>query len=163
MEENGTNKKKYSHSPKEILSMEPNSMLTWIKKEGFLMEIPESLETVEDLKYAQSLLTKIANYNTYLSVILAYAKTATRYLKAEVETNKNNPEKSFEYDRMISRRDTLQMVVDILKMQYQAISRSFTIRQEALKELNMTGNFPETSNRKSSNSPNSFRQHQQIV
>ena len=154
--------KKTKFTPKEILQMEPNLMLTWIQKE-FLFEVPETLESVEDLKYAQNMLTKIANYNTYLSVILAYAKTSTRYLKAEAEANKYNQEKIREYEQMISRRDALQTVVDILKLQYQAISRAFTIRQEAAKELYMTGDFPEEYNKKSYNQQNSFRQNKRIV
>jgi len=60
-----------------------------------------------------------------------YAKNAVREEKRKGPENKSN------YEDMIDRRDTLQEVARILNMQYQAVSRMITVKQEVNKELNM--------------------------
>lgn len=113
-----------------ILSMDTNELTEWLF-DNFIKNIPCSIETVEDLNNAGMLLSELTNKYTYVESMAIYAKNAVREEKRKGPENKSN------YEDMIDRRDTLQEVARILNMQYQAVSRMITVKQEVNKELNM--------------------------
>lgn len=73
-----------------------------------------------------------ANRYSYIVAFLSYAKTVTRKLKRSGKEYKDA------YEDMVDRRDALQNTADILKFQYQSMSRLITIRQEINAELRMS-------------------------
>lgn len=96
--------------------------------EDFVIEIPFGVETVEDMNVAGKSLSKLTNNYAYIEAMSIYAKNAVR------EEKRKGPENKLCYEYMVDRRDTLQEVAKILNMQYQAISRMITVKQEINKE-----------------------------
>lgn len=97
--------------------------------ENFVEKIPESLDTIEDMEEAGHLLGKTTNNFTYLMATLNTFKIMVKKIKA----TGTKPEA----DEMITRRDIIQIVADISKQQYNAISRMITVKQEINNELKM--------------------------
>ena len=113
-----------------ILNMNSNELIKYLF-ETYIENIPCSIETVEDLNNAGYLLSQLTNKYAYVESMAIYTKNAVREEKRKGPENKSN------YEDMIDRRDTLQEVAKILNMQYQAVSRMITVKQEVNKELNM--------------------------
>ena len=115
----------------EILKMEPKSLMNWLV-ENFKTEIPIQLDTVQDMETARRLLGKLTNQYAYLVSLATYAKLAVREEKRKGASNK------VASDNMIDRRDAIQNMADIIKMQYQAVSRMITVKKEINAELHMS-------------------------
>lgn len=115
----------------EILKMEPKSLMNWLV-ENFKTEIPIQLDTVQDMETAGRLLGKLTNQYAYLVSLATYAKLAVREEKRKGASNK------VASDNMIDRRDAIQNMADIIKMQYQAVSRMITVKKEINAELHMS-------------------------
>ena len=120
---------------KYLSSMDPFELLYYIE-EGFLKEIPEQVDTIEDMVLVQKLFPEITNAYSYINAALAHVKLLTRKLKGIKDIEKTDESKK-NYDDMVSRRDVLETASDILKQQYSALSRAITVRQEINREINM--------------------------
>ena len=103
-----------------LLNMTPIDLAIWLEKE-YASTLPSNIDSMEEMK----------KVNTQLSR-LTYTKIQVRQEKRKGKENKEN------YEDMIDRRDTLQNTADILKMQYQTLSRMITVKKEINDELRMS-------------------------
>lgn len=114
-----------------LLKTDPAQFTLWLKGQ-FVSDIPLTFDTTEDLQKIGKLMGVTANRYSYIVAFLSYAKTVTRKLKRSGKEYKDA------YEDMVDRRDALQNTADILKLQYQSMSRLITIRQEINAELRMS-------------------------
>lgn len=118
-------------SYQEVLAMNPDVLNTWLVN-SFIIELPSSVETVEDMQTASILLSRLANSYTYLMSLGVYAKNAVRSEKKKGKENKEV------YETMIDRQNAINFACDSVKMLYNCLSRLVTIKQEINKEINMS-------------------------
>ena len=116
----------------EVLSMHPNDLTTWT--ETFKVEIPSSIESVEDMQHAARLLSKLTNIYSYFMSLDVYAKIAVRNEKKKGKDNKEM------YELMVDRQYAIKSACETAKMAYNCLSRLITIKQEINKEINMSNN-----------------------
>lgn len=122
--------KNKSFNYKEILSTPPELLIDWLE-EHFYTDIPCEVVSKEDMEVAAKLLLKLSAYYSFLCSLLTRAEIATRQAKRELG--------KLEYEDMVDRKKAISNAVDIVKQQYQAVSRAVTIHIENMKELNMSG------------------------
>lgn len=137
----------------EILGMEPIALINWLNTE-FEINLPLSLETIEQMKEAGQLLSKTINIYSYLMSMSSYAKIAVREKKRESDKCskelKANKDKTLEeeltlkannakieYENMVDRKEAIENAADIANKQYNAISRMITVKKEINTELQM--------------------------
>ena len=130
-----TSEHKLSYTYKELSKMEPEQLYDYLAND-FLEDVPSRIETVEDMIAVQRLFPVITNRYSFVAQALAFVKLETRRLKA-VKDMEKTPESKSEYEDMISKRDVIQTVADILDFQYKSMSRAITVRQEINREINM--------------------------
>lgn len=119
-----------NYTIKEILNEDPNKLLELFQEE-YNFIIPETFENVEDLKQAGKMMGKLANAYSYMAQLSAYAKIAVR-------TAKKNKKTKDEIDDAVDRKAVIDTFVETISMQYKAISRILTIKQQINEELKMT-------------------------
>ncbi len=112
----------------EIMDMEPEQ-LNNILYERCVFDVPLDLETIEDMTFAGNLMGKLTNMYSYLSQQLNYLKIATKMVKGK---DKNM------HEQMMIRRDVVDAFVDVVKQQYNYVSRLITVKQMKNFELKMT-------------------------
>lgn len=119
-----------NYSTKEILSEDPLVLTEKLKSE-YLFYLPETIENADDLLEAGRFLGKIANSYSFLVQLSSLAKINVRKLKREKKSKD-------EIDNAIDRKDSINNTVEAVKMQYNAISRLITVKQQINEELKMT-------------------------
>ncbi len=124
----------YNQNYSELLQMEPPELLDYLTAE-FSIEIPVSIESVDDLNNAGVLLGRCAANYSFLLTQAMMAKLAKRILKQEKA-------EKVEIDKALSREEILNMFADITKTSYNAISRMITVRTQATDEMRMMRNIP---------------------
>ena len=117
----------------EFLSMESNILQEYVEKE-FFIELPESLDSEDDMKNAIGILSKATSYYSYLSNMAVIAKLEKRRLKRD-GASKEDVEKALSVEEIFSN------AADIAKATYNAVSRMFTIKQQIAEELKMSKGF----------------------
>ncbi len=115
----------------KLLRMDPAELLNWLTKE-FSVQIPGEILTAEDMDNAAKTLLQLSNAYSYLCTLLSYAKIETRQQKRYGEKE--------DYEDMVDRKEIIQNMVDCIKQNYAAVSRSVTIRIENNQELRMNAN-----------------------
>lgn len=124
-------------SPTEIInytdlySISVENLMKWLDSK-FYINVPNGLETITDMQEAGRLLGKLSNDYAYLAMLLSYAKTFVRAEKRKGKDFKAS------YEDMIDKRDMIDEMTSVVKMQYQAISRMITVKQQIQEELNMS-------------------------
>lgn len=113
---------------KDIMNHTNEELIPMLAQE-YYKPIPVDIQTVEQMQQAGKMLAVITNEYSYLMVILATLKAMTRTAKKEDKAK---------YDELLGKRDTVDAFVEVLKQEYQGLSREITTRQEALKEINMS-------------------------
>jgi len=116
----------------EMRQMEPEKLNDLLAKEYSIL-IPTSIENASDMSQAGSMLGKLTNNYVYLM-------SALSYFKIWVKQCKQNGNKE-ETELMMMRRDCVQTACDVIKQQYNAISRMITVVQEINYELRFTDGF----------------------
>lgn len=119
-----------SLSYEDVLNMNPMELVDWLLTE-FGEELPEKIETVDEMEMAGRLMLRLSGNYSYLTALSAYARIAVR----EAKRNKSKKE----YEDMVDRKEIINSITDAVKQQYAAISRSVTIHTENNKELQMNG------------------------
>lgn len=109
-----------------IRDMELDELMNWLY-DNFFIAIPISIETQEEIKYAQMLSLKASNFYAYLAVLNAKAKIWIRESKPDKE----------EHGKAIDRQYAINSYLDLVEQQYKAISRAFSMRAERLAEARM--------------------------
>lgn len=139
----------------EILQLDPTALIDWLNEE-FKMEVPNKLETIEELKNASKLLSKTTNTYSYLMNVSSYAKISVREKKRqsdklnkeakankdktiEDELNQKAAKAKIEYENMVDRKEAIDNAADIANKQYNAISRMIAVKREINTELQMLG------------------------
>ena len=112
-----------------ILSLDPEDLLHWLN-ENFLEEVPIAIDNTDDLKKAGILLGKLTNIYSYLVSLSMFAKLKVR----EAKKNKDNKE---EIDKAVDRKEIINSYADIIKCQYNAISRMVTVKKQIDEEMKM--------------------------
>ena len=107
------------------------NLMKWLDNK-FYIKVPTGLETITDMQQAGKLLGRLSNDYAYLAMLLSYAKTFVRAEKRKGKDFKAS------YEDMIDKRDMIDEMTSVVKMQYQAISRMITVKQQIQEELNMT-------------------------
>lgn len=103
----------------------------------FCIEIPTQIDSLEEMSSAGSMLGDLTNEYTYMVALLAMMKATVRIAKRKLPKE--------QYEDLVGKRDAVSDIVDLLKQQYQAISRMITVKQEINQELYMTsgkGTYP---------------------
>jgi hypothetical protein len=111
----------------DILSLQDDELINTLTQE-FYCPIPLTLDTPEALHECVPLLGKLTNSYAYLSVMLASLKAQVRIEKSR------NKEK---YQELISKRDTVDIFLGVIKQNYQGLSRMISTHTEEAKELEM--------------------------
>ena len=114
-----------------LLNMTPIDLAIWLEKE-YASTLPSNIDSMEEMKKVNTQLSRLANSYSFVMQLLTYTKIQVRQEKRKGKENKEN------YEDMIDRRDTLQNTADILKMQYQTLSRMITVKKEINDELRMS-------------------------
>lgn len=109
--------------------MDPEELNSILLK-TFVKPIPISIENIEDMNTAGRLMASLTNDYSYLSGVLSSLKISAKIAKSQGS--------KVEYNEMVMRRDCVDIIVDIVKQQYSALSRLITIKQEINNELKMT-------------------------
>ena len=116
-------------SYQNILDKEPLDLIKWLEEE-FVVNIPENLDSVEQMIWAESLLSKFGSQIVYLDYLLSYAKVTLR----EARRNKLGKE---EIEHYIDKKENIERALEGVKALQSAVSRMVTTRQEINKELNI--------------------------
>lgn len=115
----------------EIFNMNPSELNEWLIN-TFSCEVPTCIDSIDEFQRAGNLLGELTNKYTYLASVLTF-------LKIEVKNSKRKG-KGIDAEDMMLRRDAFQSMTDIVKQQYNAVSRIITVKQEINNELKMLGN-----------------------
>ena len=115
---------------KEIYEMEPFEMTEKLT-DSFSYDLPEFLDTPEDLRNAGRLLGELCAAYSYLIQLASYGKLLVRDLK-RTKTDKAT------IDNAIDRRDVINNMAEIIKLQYNTVSRMVSIKQQINYELKMS-------------------------
>lgn len=117
------------NSKQNILSLSPVDLLLWLQ-ENCEIEIPEKITTIEDLKNAGELISRLTSMYSYIMSCFLFSKVAVR----DAKKNKLSKE---EINDCIDRRDILESFANTLKLQYTAVSRMITVKKQIDEELKM--------------------------
>ncbi len=109
-------------------TMDPEELTERLIRE-FYIAVPEEVDSVETMSLAGNLLGELTNNYSYLSSMLALFKVAVRVAKKKKDKELT--------EDMISKRDTLEVILDMVKQQYAAVSRMLSTRQMVINELRM--------------------------
>lgn len=115
---------------KDLLNMDTFKLIEYLYEE-YVFDLPEVLLSVDDLQKAISLSSILAGNYAYLATVGEYAKIIVRESKGKISKEQLN--------ELIGKRDIVVQASENTKMQYNALSRMITIKQEINRELNMSG------------------------
>lgn len=115
---------------KDLLNMETFDLLEHLYQK-YVFDLPEVLLSVDDLQKAISLSSILASNYSYLATVGEYAKIIVRESKGKITKEQLN--------ELIGKRDIIVQSAENCKMQYNALSRMITIKQEINRELGMSG------------------------
>ena len=124
-------------SYREVFEMDSFAFLKWLK-ESFPIDVPESVETIDDMANASKQMLKLSAEYSYISEIAAYAKVYCRGLKRQID-NEDPDTKEF-YEDMVDKKKAIEGKMKAIHQAYCGISRAVTVRMENNNELKMTGN-----------------------
>ena len=112
-----------------IAETDPEELLKSMK-ENFTTKLPVQVESVEDLQNAQKLLSKLASQYSFLTAVAVEIKGIKRRMKRDKAAKEK-------VDDMMEREEILTAYCDSVKMNYNAVSRMITIRQQIYDEYKM--------------------------
>lgn len=94
-----------------------------------LGDIPEGINSEEDVAQLERLLGRLPNDYAYVIGLLSHARSYVRYLKRQKLKE--------EYEDMMDKRDALESIANALKLQYQGVSRMITTYEQRREENGM--------------------------
>ena len=103
-------------------------LMEYIENNYFVI-LPEGIITAEDLSDAGKMLGHLTNSYSYLANQSEYAKIVVREKKGKIPKE--------EYQTLMGKRDVIERGAETVKLQYQALSRMITVKQEINHELRM--------------------------
>lgn len=125
-------RKKLDCNPDKIFKLEPVTLVNLLQEE-FCFTIPLSEESISihDLSYIQALLVRTGNSFPYLAYLNSLAKIQVRKAKRDKLSKE-------EIEDCIDRKEVIGNITESVNMQYSAISRLITVKQQINEELRMT-------------------------
>ena len=122
-----------------ILELEPYSMIDMLTTD-YLTEVPQTINTIEDMNLASQKLLKLAESYSFISSLLSLTKIMVRQAKRDMNNapKEQKDEYKTRYEDMVDKNAIVSNLSDAVKQQYNAISRAVTIHIENNHELNMT-------------------------
>lgn len=123
---------------RNMLTISPEELLLILRKK-YLVEIPDSIETPEQMQAAGNLLGVCTSNYIYLENMRLAANLAKRRMKREGKPKD-------EVEDALCREEIFKTYSEISENTYKTLSRMITTRQQALLELRMTDGIPAYGN-----------------
>lgn len=127
-----------------IVNSDPFELLEWAK-ESFTHEVPSGVNSVSDMNRIGMLLGVLTNEYSYLVSLTTelglYSKMAKLNVPAKPKNADDMPyyiEKKEEAEIMEQRKKVIECFANMLKQQYNAVSRMLTVYSQTQEELKMT-------------------------
>lgn len=118
------------YSMEELLSMPPEELMT-AASNRFKLDLPPSIDTVDNLNKLAKLMSKSISEYSYLINMAQIARMRKRALK------RSGADK-FTVEDALTREEIFTNYAEIMKAAYQAASRMITVKQEINEELKFT-------------------------
>lgn len=127
-----------------IVNSDPFELLEWAK-ESFTHEVPSGINGVSDMGRVGTLLGTLTNEYSYLVSLTTELALYSKMAKLNVPTKPKNAddmpyyiEKKEEAEIMEQRKKVVECFANMLKQQYNAVSRMLTVYSQTQEELKMT-------------------------
>lgn len=127
-----------------IINSDPFELLDWAK-ENFSYEVPSGINSVSDMGRVGTLLGTLTNKYSYLVSLTTELALYSKMAKLNVPTKPKNAddmpyyiEKKEEAEIMEQRKKVIECFANMLKQQYNAVSRMLTVYSQTQEELKMT-------------------------
>lgn len=118
------------YSMEELLSMPPDELMA-AASDRFKLDLPPSIDTVDNLNKLARLMSKSISEYSYLVNMAQIARMRKRSLK------RSGADK-FTVEDALTREEIFTNYAEIMKAAYQAASRMITVKQEINEELKFT-------------------------
>ena len=118
------------YSMEELLSMPPEELMA-AASNRFKLDLPPSIDTVDNLNKLAKLMSKSISEYSYLINMAQIARMRKRTLK------RSGADK-FTVEDALTREEIFTNYAEIMKAAYQAASRMITVKQEINEELKFT-------------------------
>lgn len=118
------------YSMEELLSMPPEELMA-AAANRFKLDLPPSIDTVDNLNKLAKLMSKSISEYSYLINMAQIARMRKRALK------RSGADK-FTVEDALTREEIFTNYAEIMKAAYQAASRMITVKQEINEELKFT-------------------------
>lgn len=118
------------YSMEELLSMPPEELMA-ATSNRFKLDLPPSIDTVDNLNKLAKLMSKSISEYSYLINMAQIARMRKRALK------RSGADK-FTVEDALTREEIFTNYAEIMKAAYQAASRMITVKQEINEELKFT-------------------------
>ena len=118
------------YSMEELLSMPPEELMA-AASNRFKLDLPPSIDTVDNLNNLAKLMSKSISEYSYLINMAQIARMRKRALK------RSGADK-FTVEDALTREEIFTNYAEIMKAAYQAASRMITVKQEINEELKFT-------------------------
>ena len=118
------------YSMEELLSMPPEELMA-AASNRFKLDLPPSIDTVDNLNKLAKLMSKSISEYSYLINMAQIARMRKRALK------RSGADK-FTVEDALTREEIFTKYAEIMKAAYQAASRMITVKQEINEELKFT-------------------------
>lgn len=118
------------YSMEELLSMPPEELMA-AASNRFKLDLPPSIDTVDNLNKLAKLMSKSISEYSYLINMAQIARMRKRALK------RSGVDK-FTVEDALTREEIFTNYAEIMKAAYQAASRMITVKQEINEELKFT-------------------------
>ena len=115
-------------TPTNLLTLSVKEVIQLIS-ERVLSDIPEGINSHDDLRIVEERLGRLANDYAYVMELLSYSRTYVRTLKRQGQKEA--------YEDMMDKRSALEDIASAVKMQYQAVSRMLTAEIQIRDENDM--------------------------
>ena len=119
-----------NYSMEELLSMPPEELMA-AASNRFKLDLPPSIDTVDNLNKLAKLMSKSISEYSYLINMAQIARMRKRALK------RSGADK-FTVEDALTREEIFTNYAEIMKAAYQAASRMITVKQEINEELKFT-------------------------
>lgn len=130
MKKDERNSKFDEYSTEELLNMPPEELMNAAAKK-FVLDLPPSIDTIDNLNKLAKLMSKSISEYSYLLNMAQMARMRKRMLK-RMRAGKD------EIEDAMTREEIFENYAEIMKAAYQAASRMITVKQQINEELKFT-------------------------
>ena len=106
-----------------------------VAKDVARIQIPKHIESIQDMRDCEELISELTNSMSYLIGVLVQLKVDVRIAKL------NKTENKYDYEVIMAKKEIIADEYDSFDKQKNAISRMITIKQEIDKELQMSSHI----------------------